>query len=247
MIELQGVTYVRLGTRDIEGATRFATDVLGLEIAEVGKGAVYFKSDQREHTLCYVEGDSHDQAVAFEVGSHAELSAAASELERLGHSVHAGTPSEAEARKVREFIAFNDPTGNRIEFVWRPAHSGARYHGKRDAGITGFSHVGLCTTDAVRDEAFWTRVCNARVSDRVGDAPLLRINEVLLHCSRPTTPVSSTSTTRSRAVTTSCVPSGSSRNGRSESSLGLDGTPLRQPNSSILRVPTAWSSNIRPA
>ena len=79
---------------------------------------------------------------------------------------------------MREFIAFNDPTGNRIEFVWRPAHSGARYHGTRDAGITGFSHVGLCTTDAVRDEAFWTRVCNARVSDRVGDAPLLRINEV---------------------------------------------------------------------
>jgi len=178
MIELQGLTYVRLGTRDIEGATRFATDVLGLEIAEVGKSAVYFKSDQREQTLCYVAGDPHDQAVAFEVGSRAELSAAASELERLGHSVHAGTSDEAEARKVREFIAFNDPTGNRIELVWRPAHSGARYHGTRDAGITGFSHVGLCTTDAVRDEAFWTRVCNARVSDRVGDAPLLRMNEV---------------------------------------------------------------------
>jgi len=178
MINLQRVSYVRLGTRDIEGAIRFATDVLGLEIAEVSKGAIYFKSDEREHTLCYFEGDPHDQAVAFEVGSRAALSAAASELERLGHPVHAGTPSEAEARKVREFIAFNDPTGNRIELVWRPAYSGARYHGTRDAGITGFSHVGLCTTDAARDEAFWTQVCNARVSDRVGDAPLLRINEV---------------------------------------------------------------------
>jgi 2,3-dihydroxy-p-cumate/2,3-dihydroxybenzoate 3,4-dioxygenase len=178
MINLQRVSYVRLGTRDIEGAIRFATGVLGLEVAEISKGAIYFKSDEREHTLCYFEGDPHDQAVAFEVGSRAALSAAASELERLGRPVHAGTPSEAEARKVREFIAFNDPTGNRIELVWRPAHSGARYHGTRDAGITGFSHVGLCTTDAARDEAFWTQVCNARVSDRVGDAPLLRINEV---------------------------------------------------------------------
>ena len=178
MINLQRVSYVRLGTRDIEGAIRFATDVLGLEVAEVSKGAIYFKSDEREHTLCYFEGDPRDQAVAFEVGSRAALSAAASELERLGHPVHAGTPSEAEARKVREFIAFNDPTGNRIELVWRPAYSGARYHGTRDAGITEFSHVGLCTTDAARDEAFWTQVCNARVSDRVGDAPLLRINEV---------------------------------------------------------------------
>jgi len=178
MIDLQRVCYVRLGTRDLEGATRFATDVLGLETSEVVKGAVYFKSDQREHTLCYVEGDPSEQAVAFEVGSRAALSAAAGELERLGHPVRTGSPGEADARKVREFIAFDDPTGNRIELVWRPAHSGARYHGTRDAGVTGFSHVGLCSTDAPRDEAFWTQVCNARVSDRVGDAPLLRINEV---------------------------------------------------------------------
>ena len=51
-------------------------------------------------------------------------------------------------------------------------------YGERDAGITGFSHIGLCTTDAARDEAFWTQVCNARVSDRIGDAALLRIDEV---------------------------------------------------------------------
>jgi 2,3-dihydroxy-p-cumate/2,3-dihydroxybenzoate 3,4-dioxygenase len=178
MIDLQRVCYVRLGTRDLEGATRFATDVLGLEVGEVAKNAIYFKSDEREHTLCYFDGDPGDQAVAFEVGSRAALAAAAGELERLGHAVHAGTPGDAEARKVREFIAFEDPSGNRIELVWRPAHSGVRYHGTRDAGITGFSHVGLCTTDAARDEAFWTQVCNARVSDRVGDAPLLRINEV---------------------------------------------------------------------
>ena len=178
MIDLQRVCYVRLGTRDLEGATRFATDVLGLEVGEVAKDAVYFKSDERGHTLCYLDGDPRDQAVAFEVGSRAAVSAAAGELERLGHAVHAGTPGEAEARKVREFIAFDDPSGNRIELVWRPAQSGVRYHGTRDAGITGFSHVGLCTTDAARDEAFWTQVCNARVSDRVGDAPLLRINEV---------------------------------------------------------------------
>jgi 2,3-dihydroxy-p-cumate/2,3-dihydroxybenzoate 3,4-dioxygenase len=178
MIDLQRVCYVRLGTRDLEGATRFATDVLGLEVGEVAKDTVYFKSDEREHTLCYVAGDPREQAVAFEVGSRAALADAAGELERLGHAVHAGTAGEAEARKVREFIAFDDPSGNRIELVWRPAHSGVRYHGTRDAGITGFSHVGLCTTDAARDEAFWTQVCNARVSDRVGEAPLLRINEV---------------------------------------------------------------------
>jgi Predicted ring-cleavage extradiol dioxygenase len=178
MIRLRDISYVRLGTRDLEGATRYATEILGLEVAERRRGAVYFRSDQREHTLCYLDADPAEQAIAFEVDARAELDAAAAELERLGHPVHAGTAEESELRKVRDFIAFRDPTGNRIELVWRPAMGGQRYHGARDAGITGFSHVGLCTTDAVRDEAFWTTVCNARVSDRIGDAPLLRIDEV---------------------------------------------------------------------
>jgi 2,3-dihydroxy-p-cumate/2,3-dihydroxybenzoate 3,4-dioxygenase len=52
--------------------------------------------------------------------------------------------------------------GCRIEIAWRPAVSSVRYRGTRDAGITGFSHIGLCTTDAARDEAFWTQACNAR-------------------------------------------------------------------------------------
>ncbi|MEL1263019.1 VOC family protein [Pseudoxanthomonas putridarboris] len=178
MIRLRDVCYVRLGTRDLDGATRYATAILGLEISERSRGAVYFKSDQREHTLCYFDGDPAEQVVAFEVDGRAELDAAGAELERLGHPVHRGSATEAGQRKVRDFIAFRDPTGNRIELAWRPQMGARRYHGERDAGITGFSHVGLCTTDAARDEAFWTTVCNARVSDRIGDAPLLRIDEI---------------------------------------------------------------------
>jgi 2,3-dihydroxy-p-cumate/2,3-dihydroxybenzoate 3,4-dioxygenase len=178
VIKLADVSYVRLGTRDLEGAAHFATEYLGLDVAERSTGAIYFKSDAREHTLCYFDGDPSDQAVCFEVEQHGDLDSAAAQLERLGHPVQHGTREEADLRKVREFICFKDPTGNRIELAWRPAYSGKRYHGQRDAGITGFSHIGLCSTDLARDEAFWTKVTNARVSDRIGDAPLLRIDEV---------------------------------------------------------------------
>jgi 2,3-dihydroxy-p-cumate/2,3-dihydroxybenzoate 3,4-dioxygenase len=178
MINLLDVSYVRLGTRDLEGATQFAVGYLGLEISEHGRTAVCFKSDARGHTLCYFEGDPADQTVGFEVRDKDDLDGAASELERLGHAVRSGTKSEAAARQVQGFIAFKDPSGNGIELVYRPAHSGRRYRGSRDAGITGFSHIGLCSSDLIRDEQFWTRVCNARVSDRIGDAPLLRIDEV---------------------------------------------------------------------
>jgi 2,3-dihydroxy-p-cumate/2,3-dihydroxybenzoate 3,4-dioxygenase len=178
MIRLRDVSYVRMGTRDLEGAETFATDYLGLEVSERHRNAVYFKSDARSHTLCYYEGDPREQAVAFEIASAAELDQAAATLQAMQHQVRFGSAAEAAVRKVVAFIAFQDPTGNTIELVVRPERSARRYLGTRDAGITGFSHVGLCTTDAARDETFWTQVCNARVSDRIGDAPLLRIDEI---------------------------------------------------------------------
>ena len=67
MIRLQDVSYVRLGTADLEGATAFATEYLGLEIAYQSKDSVYLKSDQREHTLCYFAGAPTDQTAAFEI------------------------------------------------------------------------------------------------------------------------------------------------------------------------------------
>lgn len=178
MIELKDVVYCRLGTRDLVGAEWFAVNILGLEVSERRKGATYFKSDERAHTLCYFEGNPAHQITGFELSNSVDLQKAAASLEALGHDVHYGCKAECEARLVREFIRFNDPTGNMIEFVVRPETTGQRYHGMRDAGITGFSHVGLCTTDAVRDEVFWTQVCNARVSDRIGDAPLMRLGTI---------------------------------------------------------------------
>src|SRR5919108_5805554 len=115
MIRLQDISYVRLGTADLDGATRFATDYLGLEIAHRSRDAIYLKSDQREHTLCYFAGSPADQTVAFEVGERADLEAAAAELDSLGHEVRLGSDAEADLRCVKSFISFKDPTGNKIE------------------------------------------------------------------------------------------------------------------------------------
>ena len=90
MINLRDVSYVRLGTADLEGATVFATEFLGLQISERRRDAVYFRSDARSHTLCYVEGSTEQQAVGFEVSDHDALSAAAGELEAQGHPVRVG-------------------------------------------------------------------------------------------------------------------------------------------------------------
>lgn len=178
MIDLLDIRYVRLGTADLEAADRFARRVVGLEAVREEGGARYYRSDQRDHTLVYFDGDPRDHTVGFELRDADALEAAASQLSDAGLAVRHGRADECEQRRVAAFVHFRDPTGNPIDLVVRPHHSGPRHFPSRDAGITGFSHIGLCTTDARRDEAFWTGVLGARVSDRIGDAALLRIDPV---------------------------------------------------------------------
>jgi 2,3-dihydroxy-p-cumate/2,3-dihydroxybenzoate 3,4-dioxygenase len=178
MISLKDISYIRLGTANIDDAVRYATRILGLELVRRERGSAYLRSDNRDHTLVYTGSDPRDHAAAFEVGSIGELDAAAAALDNSGHIVRAATRSECEQRWVESAVMFTDPSGNAIELIARPAHSGRRYFPSRDAGITGFSHIGLHSTSPRKDEAFWTTMSNARVSDWIGEAPLLRIDPV---------------------------------------------------------------------
>jgi 2,3-dihydroxy-p-cumate/2,3-dihydroxybenzoate 3,4-dioxygenase len=185
MINLKDIRYLRVGTPDVEAATRFCTDIVGLQLVARDAKSAYFRSDKvdvrgdtRDHTLVYFEGDPSDHTIGFELRDPADLDAVGAALEQLGHPVHFGTAEECERRRVKSYIASTDPSGNKIEIVARPFHSGPRYIPGRDAGITNFSHIGLFSTNAPRDEAFWTRICNARVSDWLGDSPFLRIDTV---------------------------------------------------------------------
>jgi len=179
MIDLHDIRYVHLGTQDMESAVNFATDIVGLEKAEQSGKRVYFRSDAREHTLSYFEGDPNHHIVGFEVKSADHLEAAGRILDNADYKVDYGSAEDCELRRCARVIQFKDPTGNHIELVWRPeANDGRRHFPSRDAGITDFSHIGLCTTDAKRDEKFWTEICSAKVSDWIGPAPLLRIDEI---------------------------------------------------------------------
>jgi 2,3-dihydroxy-p-cumate/2,3-dihydroxybenzoate 3,4-dioxygenase len=178
MISLHDIRYIRLGTANLDDAVLYATRILGLELVRRDASGAYLRADGSDHTLVYSSGDPGEHVLAFELRTVAELDSAAAELERAGCAVRAGTALACEQRCVEGLISFKDPSGNTIELVARPGHSGRRYFPSRDAGITGFSHVGLHSRDPRVDEAFWTGVCNARVSDWIGQAPLLRIDPV---------------------------------------------------------------------
>ncbi|HTC08543.1 MAG TPA: VOC family protein [Acetobacteraceae bacterium] len=197
MINLHDIRYARLGTPDLEMAIKFATDFVGLQLVAREGQTAYFRSDKaamrgdtRDHTLVYFEGDPTDHTTGLELDDPDDLDAVGAALEYAERPIHWGTQDECEARRVRAFIATSDPSGNKIEILARPHNSGVRFFPGRDVDITGFSHLALFSTDPKRDTAFWTDLCNARVSDWLGDATFLRIGTVhhsvvLMPSSRP--------------------------------------------------------------
>lgn len=185
MINLHDIRYVRLGTQDLDSSIRFATDVVGLQLAAREGNAAYFRSDKaavrgdtRDHTLVYFEGDPSDQTIGLELQDPNDLDLVAAALEKAGRPVHVGTREECDSRRTRAFIASSDPSGNKIEILSRPYNTGSRFQPSRDVDIACFSHIALFSTDTKRDTEFWTRLINARVSDWLGDATFLRIGTI---------------------------------------------------------------------
>jgi 2,3-dihydroxy-p-cumate/2,3-dihydroxybenzoate 3,4-dioxygenase len=180
MITLTDIAYVRSGVADLDAAVHFATEIVGLELAPPSEnGVAHLRADHRHHCLALVEGSSGVIASGFTVSDSDALAAAETELERAGHTVHRGSAAEARSRRVREFIAFDDPFGNRLELVSQQETLTRPVAFRRPAGITEFGHLCLDAPDVHEAYRFWSTRFNARVSDWIGDgACLMRIDPV---------------------------------------------------------------------
>jgi 2,3-dihydroxy-p-cumate/2,3-dihydroxybenzoate 3,4-dioxygenase len=180
MITLIDIAYVRSGVADLEAAVRFATDIVGLELAAPTElGVAHLRADHRQHCLALVQGPSGVISSGFTVADLDALTAAENDLERAGVSVRRGSAQEARSRRVREFIAFDDPFGNRLELVAQQESIARPVNFARAAGITEFGHLCLDSPDVHEAYRFWNSHFNARVSDWIGDgACLMRIDPV---------------------------------------------------------------------
>jgi 2,3-dihydroxy-p-cumate/2,3-dihydroxybenzoate 3,4-dioxygenase len=180
MIELTDIAYVRSGVADLAAATRFATEIVGLELAAQTKpGVSHLRADDRHHCLALVEGPSGVLASGFRVADEDALAAAEKHLERSGFRVRRGDKAGARSRRVGAYIAFDDPFGNRLELVSQQESIARPVAFNRPAGITEFGHLCLDAPDVHEAYRFWNSHFNARVSDWIGDkACLMRIDPV---------------------------------------------------------------------
>lgn len=175
-VSYRDLRYLRVQVDDLDAATRFAADVFGLQPADRTETHAMFRSDARNYSICFSrQGDG--EAVALTVPHPEDLGRAAERLSAAGYASRRLSEAEADARQSKHVLAATAPNGVTVELVWRPMTSGWRYHGPRDAGITGFQSVSLRTTTIAADQDFWTRGLGLRVSDWVGDTVYLALDE----------------------------------------------------------------------
>jgi 2,3-dihydroxy-p-cumate/2,3-dihydroxybenzoate 3,4-dioxygenase len=180
MITLTDIAYVRSGVADLDKAVGFATEIVGLELAATDEpGVAHLRADHRHHCLALVQGRSGVISSGFTVADEDALADAETYLEKQGFSVTRGTPGEARSRRVRSFIGFDDPFGNRLELVAQQETITRPVAFNRTAGITEFGHLCVDAPDVHEAYRFWSTHFNAKVSDWIGDgACLMRIDPV---------------------------------------------------------------------
>ena len=128
MITLTDIAYVRSGVADLEAAVRFATDIVGLELAAPAEpglaeaGVAHLRADHRHHCLALVEGPSGVISSGFAVADSDALAAAETELEAAGFRVRRGDPAAGAVpagpgvhrvrRPVRQPAGTREPAGD---------------------------------------------------------------------------------------------------------------------------------------
>ena len=84
MITLTDIAYVRSGVADLDGATRFATGIVGLELVTPTEvGVAHLRADRRHHCLALVEGPSGVISSGFSVADSDRSEEHTSELQSL--------------------------------------------------------------------------------------------------------------------------------------------------------------------
>jgi len=163
------VAFVRVCVRatNVQTHALFAQQQIGLQSVQGAEGEAWFRSDIRRRTLMFTaEGPS---SVGIAVHDPAEIEKMAARLECAGYPFERFGRDICDRLFVRSGLRVTDLSGNVLDIVNGPYHSGIRFFPERDNGITGLEGVGLRSTSTERDLPFWRDLIGFDLRDRVGE------------------------------------------------------------------------------
>lgn len=168
---LRSLGYIAVATRDDAHWADFASNLLGMQVADRDERGFALRTDNRAGRV-FVKRGGVDQvsATGWEVDDADALGVLAARLSDAGCPVRAGTAREAEQRRVAGLLVARDPAGNGIEFFYGAAESAAPFVPGRSisgfrTGSLGLGHVVLTARSLDTLLPFYTDLLGFRLSD----------------------------------------------------------------------------------
>lgn len=151
--EIAALAYIGVRCDRSEDWRAFAGGLLAMQEVDRGGGLTAWRMDDRKQRLIVDARSGGREFFGWEVVHRADLDTVAARLEAAGVRVIRGDRALCEARLVADLIAFDDPSGYRIEVCWKPAIADTPFvPGRPIAGFKtgplGMGHAVL-HTDAV--------------------------------------------------------------------------------------------------
>lgn len=168
--------YVLIDATDLDHWERFATGLLGLQVAERTAGRLLLRADEKSYRLD-VRQAAQDRAVTvgWETRGPAELADVALAVEKAGYEVQRCPQEEADARLVSGLARFTDPEGLTLELFYGLKKDRERFVSPTGAafvtGDGGLGHVFQIVRDAEAYRHLYTEVLGFRLSDTVDFGP----------------------------------------------------------------------------
>lgn len=166
-MRLAELAYVRIGTSNVAAHRNFAGDVMGLQSVPGAEEAAWFRSDIRRRTLVF--DPQGPTSVGIALHDPRDIDAIADRLAEAGHAFRRHDDDDCRRLFIRDGLRVSDPSGNVIDLVNGPHHSGVRFFPQRDNGILGLEGVALRSTSSTRDLSFWCDTLGFDLRDRVGE------------------------------------------------------------------------------
>ncbi|HLW70412.1 MAG TPA: VOC family protein [Candidatus Binataceae bacterium] len=165
MVQVTELGYMGIGVKQVAEWRRFATEILGMELADDGEGdRCYLRTDYWHHRIVLHDNGSDDlEYLGWRVAGAEEFAAMQRQLAEAGIKFRVGASEEAAERRVLEVLKLNDPGGNPIEIFHgpeihfsKPFHPGRRMHGRFKTGSGGIGHCILRQDDPAAAQRFYT-------------------------------------------------------------------------------------------
>ncbi|HJU28980.1 MAG TPA: VOC family protein [Candidatus Binataceae bacterium] len=191
MVQVTELGYIGIEVARPAEWKKFATEILGLELADDGeRGRCYLRMDYWHHRIVVHEGASDDLTyLGFRVAGPEEFREMRRQLAEAQIECRVGSEDEAAERRVLEVMKLTDPGGNPVEIFHgpeiqfsKPFHPGRRMHGRFKTGAGGLGHCIVRQNDIEAARRFYQALGMRGGVEYKIRAGKRTITPVFMHC-----------------------------------------------------------------